>query len=355
MINKVKKKLILLIVSSVISAVLVEIVIRLVMPQDLSGSWRIQTEEGLKVNKSSGFAQHQHGDRIVRYSFSAPHLRGPLEKRGKTILTLGDSFTFGWLLNDEFTYVNLIQKQLDQTFGNGAATLWNASAGGWGTADHVAYVEKFGEQISPDMILLFINADDFNRAHRSGLWRVDQNSKRLLPQKQPVNKFKQIVSGIPLYQFVLENSHLMQISRKVFLYRNAPNSRSVPNISMISESSIERTKEARFIGEALISRLADYCENRGIRLVVTTTGWQNMDGDLNVDPERGFLASASAYFAKINVPFFDPTKDIQKALKNFEAFSIEGDGHPNEKGAELIAQKVTSFVVENVSRLLESK
>ena len=61
---------------SVASAlILAEVAVRAVAPQNLSGSWRINSPVGLLVNESHGEVQHQWGDRIVHYSFYPPHLR----------------------------------------------------------------------------------------------------------------------------------------------------------------------------------------------------------------------------------------------------------------------------------------
>mgnify|MGYP003964693199 FL=1 len=61
--------LLLMIASIIVTLLITECIFRLVSPQNLTGSWFVSTDSGLLVNKSSGTAKHQHGDRIVRYSF----------------------------------------------------------------------------------------------------------------------------------------------------------------------------------------------------------------------------------------------------------------------------------------------
>src|SRR5438105_1235800 len=97
------------------SLVMCEVILRVVAPQDLSGSWEVYTRDGLLANKSSGTAFHQLGTRRVEYHFAPPHLRdldsdlsvaiGPSRK----VLVVGDSYTFGWLLSDHVTYLRRLE------------------------------------------------------------------------------------------------------------------------------------------------------------------------------------------------------------------------------------------------------
>ena len=56
---------------------------------------------------------------------------------------------------------------MDLEFGERSFNLVNAAAGGWGTADYVAYVEEFGNIVRPDVILVFLNTDDVGRSFKS--------------------------------------------------------------------------------------------------------------------------------------------------------------------------------------------
>ena len=168
----------LLMIASIIATLLItECIFRLVSPQNLTGSWFVSTDSGLLVNKSSGTAKHQHGDRVVRYSFYEPNFRGaPPKENGIKILVVGDSFTFGLLLDEEDTYVYHLQQHTDKEFGTGVCQYLNAAVGGWGTADYVAYIEDFGNIVKPDIILVFFNGMNINRSVNRGIYTLSDKT-----------------------------------------------------------------------------------------------------------------------------------------------------------------------------------
>ena len=67
---------------------------------------------------SGGTARHQFGDRIAHYRFNDYHLRGaPVDFGRRRILALGDSYTFGWLLEEDKTYVARLSRACEADYG----------------------------------------------------------------------------------------------------------------------------------------------------------------------------------------------------------------------------------------------
>ena len=216
----------LLMIASIIATLLItECIFRLVSPQNLTGSWFVSTDNGLLVNKSSGTSKHQLENRIVRYSFYEPNFRGtPIKEDGIKILVVGDSFTFGLLLEEEDTYVHHLQQFTDMEFGEGVFQYLNAAVGGWGTADYVAYIEDFRNIVKPDIILVFFNGMDINRSVNRGIYTLSDENKLMLKRhilKPP--KLKYIINSIPCYQWLIENSHLAQFVKASILTRQYNN------------------------------------------------------------------------------------------------------------------------------------
>jgi lysophospholipase L1-like esterase len=73
---------------------------------------------------------------------------------------------------------------------------------------------------------------------------------------------------------------------------------------------------------------------------------------LNSEPTAVFMASATRTFTNLGVPYLDISPMIGETIRSApEKYTIAGDGHPNERAAQLIANAVyRGFLRE---RLLE--
>lgn len=365
------KNLLLLVVALAASAVLAEAALRFLLPQNLSGSWRIQTETGLLVNKSQGSSRHQFGERVVRYRFAVPHLR-ELKRTSlpgaSRILVLGDSFTFGWLLDDGDTYVARLQELIDAEFGAGTFVLLDAAAGGWGTADYLFFLEDFGSQIRPDAVLVFLNIDDIGRSLASPLLKVGYGGAGTTAERVrvPPSRLKQALNSGPIssvYQWVLEHSHLLQLIRKALLPRLgtanfglADRGAAVPERGAAAPAgTVAGANPApAAVGAILFRRLRDWCDAHHAALWVTTTGFNDPKVAATAsEPTQAFMASAARTFTELGVPYADLGVLLHATLTaQHDAYTIPGEGHPNERAAQLIASTVYSRFLRE--RLLES-
>jgi len=347
-VRRVLPKLLALGVSLFIALAVGEVAVRFLAPQDLSGSWRNPHPRGYLLNKGDGSSRHQFGDRVVHYRFNELHQRGgPVAKDGRRLLAVGDSYTFGWLLNEDDTYIARLQRRADEDFGAGTWQVLNGGGGGWGTADYVAYVEDFGERIRPQLVVVFLNADDIARSTSSPVFRLSGDGQRLeTGTPPPPGRLKKFLNGLPLYQYGLEHSHLLQIARKAMLRGE------LARESDRQTSALTRTPdEARVCNERAVRLvkqlflcLRDWCDRHGARLVVLTTGFTTPTGPPD-DPHRppteneAFLSEAAAFFAAEKIPYHNLDAGVVRdAGGDLRPYVIPGDGHPNEAGAALIAR-----------------
>lgn len=347
--------------SLAIAVAFAEVVIRIGAPQNLSGSWRVFTDKGLRVNSSTGRFRHQFKERIVYAEFFEPHLRDtPLASGSVSILTIGDSFTYGWLLDRDDTYVSHLQRFSDLLFGQGTFHFLNAAAGGWGTSDYVAFIEDFGHQIMPDIILVFINNDDIGRSFDSPLFtpsRGDPSS--LIRHVREPSLLHRITRAMPGYQWVLEHSHLIQFARNRIVGTRHENrarreATATPIMAQPPRRHIDATQqEAAQFGQALFTRLVAWARDHGARLLVTTTGWHEPAPGRSADfePTQAFMSSARDFFDRSNVPYYDISPHVYPIVARDPAsFSIMADGHPNEEGSLLIATHAWNwFVAQQLS------
>lgn len=98
---------------------------------------------------------HRTFDFAVRYAINEAGLRAdsplPSDRRGKLVAVVGDSFTFGLGVNDDETFVHL----LNQRFG-GEATFVNFSVPGYSTDQEALLIERDVFKWSPDVLVLAV-------------------------------------------------------------------------------------------------------------------------------------------------------------------------------------------------------
>lgn len=319
-----------------IALALAEIAVRLVMPQKLTGSSRVQDASGLLVNKDSGETQHQFGDLSVTYRFGPLHTRmlvNPVpDSEGKPrVLVLGDSFTFGWLTPDGATYVDKLQARYrnDQFV--------NAAAAGWGTADYVRYVESYCAAIRPALILVFLNTDDIGRAYKSGLYSFADGT--LTSETVGIDPLKKLLNSIPFYNTVSEHSHLLALIKAQFYLHQPQRDISGQEFPRLDISSDENRKVAVQKGEALFLRLRDAAQACGARLAVLYTGWVDYaDPSGDREPTMNFLRGARDFFGEAGIPFYDLAQDkaLRQVWADRSAYIIPNDWHPNRRGVDAI-------------------
>lgn len=98
--------------------------------------------EGVNIHINSQNLRHDS-----EYSFE----KGPDSYR---ILILGDSVTFGWELPLKDTFPELLEKALNEQDSSFEYEVINASTPGWDTARQLVYLERYGLQYHPDLIIL---------------------------------------------------------------------------------------------------------------------------------------------------------------------------------------------------------
>ena len=312
--------------------------VRLAAPQDLSGSWLVLAARGYEMNRAGATVRHQHGSRVVHYRFNDLHLRGGPIGEGRRVLVLGDSFTFGWLLEEEETYVHLLEAYADRELGEGAYTFLNGGVEGWGIANQVAFLEEWGPQIRPEMVLVFLGVDDVERSARSGLYAfASPGGAELEARERRGSRARRLLDGLPGYPRLLEHSHLVQLAHRVALSDASASAgaarRTAPDAGAAGRSG---APEAARLGQALFRRMKGWCEAHGAELLVLTTGFHHWYADRLSPGDAAFYAQAEDFFRSEGVPFGDLAADLAAAGPFPESFTLVG-GRPNADGGRLIA------------------
>lgn len=317
----------LVFLSILITILSVEFYLKYFQPQDLSGSWRIRDKTGLILNKNFGESKHVFNKSLlkVKYSFGEYHNRkypNLLVDYKEKILILGDSFTFGWLLNDEDTFVYLLQKKFkDKIF-------INVAAGAWGTSDHLRYTENYCKEINPKEVWVFVNNDDIKRSIRSNLYKLDNENNliKLLPSTSYQQKIKFFFNSTSSYQWLIENSNFFQLIRNSFV--------KIPdyNITYDKIKNIQSYQYHNLFAKKLFLELNNKTKLCNATLKVFYIGWPLWNKDYEtLDFIR--LAEKESFFIKNEIIYFNlaSTIYISEVHKNVNYYKL-AEGHPNKFG-----------------------
>ena len=114
-----KKNIFLLFISIFLTLCSLEILVRIYFPQELTTPFRVYGKDGLLLNDKNNEAIHQFEERKIKYKFGSLHNRiYEFEDKNNKILTLGDSFTFGWLIDDKDTFIYKLNNIFDDYLTN---------------------------------------------------------------------------------------------------------------------------------------------------------------------------------------------------------------------------------------------
>lgn len=292
------------------------------------------------MNASETQTFQEFGDRKATYSINKFRLRGATpDANQSTILALGDSFTFGLLLNEKNTYLHLIQQKIDHEIQDSIQVL-NGGIGGSGLADWPGWLNEFGNKINPDYVLYFLNTEDLERALSKNLY-VLQGDSSIQSQRWKPREWMFEISRKGWYQKLQANSQFFNLVVKVLwakvyfddLTHNFDANKATVPVPDPDIFNIESEYSLR-LGKLLLHKMHQWCITNNCELIVTTTGYfSRKEPPKHTQRLYEWLNTTDSDFY-----FFDNTSCVASlAQQNLSAITIPGDSHPNEKGAQFIA------------------
>ncbi len=347
MVSKLKsnwlKNLLLVFGSCVLTFLIGEVLVRIIVPQNKQITWLEMHPEGFMMNQSSGTAFQEFGDIKAGYRFTKDRLRGPEYNKEKIkVLTLGDSFTFGLLLNEQDTYIQLLQNKVDSVAYDSIAIL-NGGVGGAGLADFHGWLQNFGTEIDPDYVVLFLNYTDVERALSKNLYVIDPKQKDVLikTQRWKPRTFMFSLGETRWYRSLQANSHLMNIVVKLlwkFAYFEDLTSDFNPektkvHIAPLSDYLLESTYSLE-LSKLIVNEMNNWCDVNDCTFILATTGFFDSDAELNhTNRFYNWLKEHPEDYA-----FYDISPCVLDAANgNLESIQIPRDSHPNKEGAQIIS------------------
>ena len=206
-------------ISLLIGLIIGEIIIRIFFPQVISPvQFYYDSKLGgmIPVPNQKGFKSHPH-DYYYEYQNNEIGMRDTrqLESYKKypyKILAIGDSFTYGWGVNDDETFCKLLEKKINKD----SVAVLNAGASGSGTDYALSFFQVRGSELYPKVVLYFYYENDFvdNSENRYYTIKKDSIVSTAINKSANLNAIqKNKLADSKIYNWFASHSHLFNMIR----------------------------------------------------------------------------------------------------------------------------------------------
>ncbi len=264
----------------------------------------------------------------------APELgsKSPGERR---ILTLGDSFTWGWGVPQGEEWTAVTERTIDERLGRDAVTCVNGGVNGYGTDNELALLERVGREVAPDLVLVGYFANDFtdNLFGAAGVYTVKDGYL-----------FDHFTHAYFQEHWLARESHLFRlISRAIEMARTrwlgAP-----PTTRPLKHFSEAEFEEGMRLSERHLLRIRDVCAELGARFGVV---WLPADVYAlpRVPPDVPLQNELQARIAAAGIPSIDLMPVVRKE-PNVAGLYIPRDGHFTVRGNRVAGRAVAQWILD---------
>ncbi len=274
------------------------------------------------------------------------------------VLVIGDSFTFGWGVEEPQSYPRLVEAQLDGNTERRIEVVNAGFTGGFYPDAYFVYLGQNGLALEPDLVLIgmYIGNDIDGPAARTRVWEeVDENGLPLRVRSgstetvdgRRVRREKSFRYRIP----VLKNSHVAQLLyeggkrihrsfrplrqqlKKIRLYETDYEGKTLENFERVKKLMIAMSELSRAHGAGFAVVMLPTREQ------VDPAPYESLEG-LDFDkPQRIF----SEFFAEHEIAYLDLLPAMRAATDGNTFYYID-DSHWNARGHAFAAQAIAAFL-----------
>lgn len=272
----------------------------------------------------------------VEYKINSKGLRDierSYDKRDEQlrILCIGDSITFGWGIDAQQRFTNILESSFKNT------EVINMGVQGYGIDQNLLFLRQEGVKYHPALVLMYVISPDFKRAYYSEMWGK-QKPQFLLDDKEEL-----LLSNVPVPKvrgFYLENPMLYwsryYLCKKSYLFWVIQN--KIDNLKM-AKNYLANNRESLSSDKIGYSywRQLDKTILKNIQITAALSNAKVVIvGSLSRSIKQ-FLRENNIYFCENPLVYYKGRRsDICYA-----EFS-----HPNALGNKLIAEGIYKYLVE---------
>ena len=289
-------------------------------------------------------AEGWHVDIGYHIRINSHGLRGPEISLDKPkgvfrILGLGDSFSFGWGVEEGKTYLRVLESKL-RAAGYRVEVL-NAGVPAWHSVQSLGYLKKRGLRFRPDLILAEFFVDD---VYNSSLGQFVKSAKavKLREEEEAVRREKASSSWSPRLYNMWFNYQKIRRAERDYKRRN-------PHANFESEQKTlprDFDKKAGRVADLkeMIAEWKKTREETGVPIVIY---YMPAGGALNSPPHQGEYRALRRLSAEAGLPFYDVVKLFENDPAPRKLYQHPKDGHIGARGHAVLADALARMIIES--------
>lgn len=273
-------------------------------------------------------------------------------------ICLGDSFTYGWGVNQDDSFWGILNKTVDKFGFEGKFV--NAGFPAYSTGHCSKILEELSKKYDIKKAVYFMYFNDLfdnvseNINYRSHIFEEKSNGEIEIKPVQVFSKTKRIWHSLKVPDWLYKNSHLTILLKKILQGKQKTITQQRPFFEdNLSEKEIDKMTK---VSLAHLENLREKCEEKEIDLmVVWIPCWLELDLANDVDWVNNFpydefkkQVSIAERSSPLGVRgkgwrFFDPTSNMNEFLDGKNAKISDyyfGEGHYNKNGNQLYYQAI---------------
>jgi hypothetical protein len=346
------KNLLLLLTSSLIAWLLGEALVLLILgeqakfPRHVVGS-----SFGLRINQPNSRYRHKSADGTFWFQINGQGMRADhdfsyAKPPGlKRIVSLGDSFTIGYEVNNDQTFSSILEQRLRSSGIN--VEVLNAGVSGYSNAEEVLYLERELFKYSPDVVLLSFAPNDLEDNPRTNLFKFDAG--KLIEADRnyiPLGRIADILNRNAIASFLSERSNLFVLLKEranIFL-KVTRVSNNVEVFELTQHDNLKNNPSAvyqRQLAGAILERLYSWTHSRNIPLVIQSIAWPGKKGLMEMFPFADFDVHRPGIIFLSDKPLLDPYVGKEKV------FNARSHWHYTALAHRLVGDRLARLILED--------
>ncbi len=307
---------------------------------------------------------HPEFEMIYRTNSSGFRDSEMLENPGYRIVGVGDSFTFGWGVNNDETYLNIAEKEINNNREK-EVEIVNAGVGGFNNVDSFNYVLEVSEEIDYNMLVfaVFIGNDIVDNLYENTR-RVNERGCLVKQETKKQQTFREFLyQNFYVVRFFSKARKLPIINNFVIAIGLGSKGEDNPNFNLLRKEKDSKSLEAIDKTKNIIGGVKEYSKANGKKLLVLLIPSEyqvyeevfledaqkyavEMDEVDNMELNNIF----SEFFKSKNIDYLDTTEYLRKFVEenNNPALYYEKDGHFNSLGQELAGKALAMKLKEEI-------